>query len=104
MELYSLVTEARKLWDNDHSPYICDCLMSVVDAQTAEVDTTYPTIRPLLGFVKDDIQGSYSVYEHLFGKSALPYKLSIQQLKQAQHYREELWQRLFDYATELDHA
>ena len=104
MELYSLVTEARKLWDKDHSPYICDCLMGAVDAQTAEIDTTYPTIRPLLDFVKDDIRGSGCVYEHLFGKFAFPYNLSLQQLKQAQHYREELWQRLFDHATKLDHA
>ena len=107
MKLYPILVEARKLWDsNDSSEYICDNLQIAMDHRREEQGLPtlqdYPEIEPLLDFIADDIKGEFSVRAMLFTPTQRVRGLTPQQELQVRMYREGLWQRLFDFATEQD--
>ena len=107
MKLYPILVEARKLWDaNDFSEYICDNLQIAMDHRREEQGLPplldHPEIEPLLEFIDDELKGEFSVRTMLFTPLQRLRGLTPQQELQLRTYREGLWQRLFDFATEQD--
>lgn len=86
------------------SPYICDCLTTVIDLQRAECgqpwSTEYAEIEPLLEFVKSKINGKFGVEALLFNKSRLD--CNDEELEAAKAFRENLWAELRVLSAELD--
>lgn len=99
--LYEIAILARLRYDNRgefDSPYICDHITSVEDDFRVTGDFNYNVTRPLLDFIKDETGHKYSALEYLFPGLSGHHKLNDDQLKQLLEFREQLWEKLFDYA------
>lgn len=104
---------AHYLWEGldaaPHSPYICDCIQAVTEmdqfvtvsgedflTQEARGDT-------LVQFVCEQIEHCYSVGDFLFGEQGkYEYTLTADERDLAHRFREDLWDKIFVYAEELD--
>ena len=107
MKLYDLLVKARELWDQGHSDFICNCiqeaeceLVFLGDSHTQILCKDNPA-QPLYDFISQSIDKAFSVEEFLFGKRS--YNCDDDQLREVHDFREQLWQKLFDFVTEMDH-